>query len=97
MSYHPLCAQYSRFDLSRSKHQRREIDPPLKYIAEPGLSPDGNTLPNQGRDVAVNRAPAHLEFVSHLLGSDWSPSPPEDLNDLEEAFGPAQSLTNVSY
>jgi hypothetical protein len=83
----PLRAEHGRLDLVGRQHQRRQVMPALQHIADAGLPADRHPLPDQGGDVAIDRALGGLELLGDRLGRQRPAGAPQDLDDLEKSVG----------
>jgi hypothetical protein len=93
MPGHPLCAEGRRFDLVGGEHQRRQVEAAFQHVANAGLTADGNPLPDQRGDVAINRAFRGLELDGHGRRGDRRPGSAQDLDDLEQPVATSHGST----
>ena len=68
MTGHPLGAQHGGLDFVGGQHQRRQIEPGLRHVTDPGLTADRDPLTDQIGDVAIDRPPGGIDLGCECVG-----------------------------
>src|SRR5271169_5822170 len=84
---HPLGAEHGSLDLVGRQHQRRQVQPRLQNVADPGLAADRYPLADKVRDIAIDRPLGGLELGGECRGGYRSGRPAQDLDDLKKPVG----------
>ena len=96
LAYRKERAQHRRLDLLRCQHQRRQVESLLEDVAHAGFAADGDTLTDEGCDVAIDRALGGLQLRRDGIGGQRFAGAPEHLDDLEKPVGPSHRSSLLS-
>src|SRR5262249_31794712 len=97
MLRHPLRTQHGRFDLLLCEHERRQVQPRLQYVADPGLTPDWYALADEAGDVAIDGPPRDPELGGERVRGYRFWRAPQDLDDLKKPVGGSHELVVQRY
>ena len=91
---HPARAEHQRLELLGREHQRRQEEAGLQHVADPRLAIDRRAEPDEGLDVAIQRAHRNALLLGKLLRRDRPAVPPQRVHDGKQPFGLVQVSTS---
>src|SRR6185369_7337466 len=81
------CSEHERLNLIAIEHQRRQVIPGAKAIADTRFSVDRRSRQNQITDIAVDRPFRDLQLAGDVRRGSDRATPSEQLDDLEQTVG----------
>jgi hypothetical protein len=82
-----LRAEHGGLDLVGRQHQRRQVESLFQDVAHAGLAADRHPLPDQGGDVAIDRAFRGFQLLGDGVRGQRFAGAAEHLDDLKQPVG----------